>query len=88
MARETITIKEVEDLELLARRLFGPTLDIRLTPPVYCKEQRVEATINWPGMGSKSIAETREFIQQLSDATLWVSTLDCIGAEITYPGRN
>ena len=87
MARETITIREVEDLELLAQRLFGPTLDIRLTPATYCKEQRVEATINWPGMGSRSIEETREFIQQLSDATLWVSTLDCIGAEITYPDR-
>lgn len=87
MTRETITIREVEDLEMLARRLFGPTLDIRLTPAIY-KERRVEATINWPGMGSKSVEETREFIQKLSDATLWVSTLDCIGAEITYPDRS
>lgn len=88
MTRETITIREVDDLEMLARRLFGPTLEIRLTPTVYNKEQRVEATINWPGMGSKSVEETREFIQQLNDATLWVSTLDCIGAKITCPGRN
>lgn len=80
MARETITRDEVRELEGLAQRLFQRKCDIRLTSSLM--GEVVDPTINWPGMGDKSIAETEDFIQTLRDATLWLNSLDCIGAKI------
>ena len=84
MSRTIITIDEALRLERLARRLFGDFCDIRLVAGF--KAKTIEPTINWPSMGSKSVAETQEWMQQMQDAILWVSALNCVGTEIDWSG--
>ena len=82
MSRTTITIDEARNLEDLAQRLFGDVCDIRLVGGF--KSETIEPTINWAGMGTKSVSETQEWMQQMQDAILWVSSLDCVGAQIDW----
>jgi len=81
----TITIAEVRDLEEQAQDLWGDVADIRLTQGI--RKQRVEPTINWSSYGARNIEDAADFARTLADAASWVSSLDCIGAEIIWPSR-
>ena len=81
----TITIAEVRDLEEQAQDLWGDVADIRLTQGI--RKHRVEPTINWSSYGARSTAYTADFALKLASAAAWVSSLDCIGAEIIWPTR-